>query len=139
LSVEWVGDHKSQLTTHPQGVPQVSIFETWEGAVFQRSPVPHPCAFFLAQGWETTKANSPPIHKGAPGLDFETWEGAAFTNDLPCPILAPFFWRKGGKPQKPNHHQHLHKAGARIGWRIVYRRTIHRSCQRQHRCPASIE
>jgi hypothetical protein len=42
---------------------------------------PHPCAFFLAQGWEATNPHQ-----------------SLSSTPAPCPILSPSFWRKGGRP-----------------------------------------
>ena len=77
--------------------------------------VPHPCAFFLAQGWESTillraisefaaatmlRAPSLRLFPGArvgehdtPASDQRVRRG----HNAPCPILAPFSWRKGGR------------------------------------------
>jgi copper chaperone CopZ len=71
--------------------------------------VPHPCAFFLAQGWDTTKANHPcsfPTNLVAPGLDFETWVTAKANpshfvhHKSPVPHPCAFFLAQGWDTSK---------------------------------------
>src|SRR5208337_3263872 len=61
LTREWsclslIGRPKSILKPEKPGAPSLD-FETWE-TDSPKNSVPHPFAFFLAKGWETTKLHS---------------------------------------------------------------------------------
>jgi hypothetical protein len=72
---------------------------------FHKSSVPHPFAFFLANGWET-KNSGYSTCAGAPGPAFGTWDsqilGAPPSRVPPVPRL----WGPGfGKPQISTGHR----------------------------------
>ena len=80
-----------------------------------QSPVPHPCDFFLSQGWETTNLNpalfiGSTLTRDASYISNERRAGSA--TKAPCPVLAPFFWRKGGKAQISTRSVHRERSAA---------------------------
>jgi hypothetical protein len=88
-------------------------FQTWDSTnahllllSIHKCSVPHPFAFFLAKGWEPSVLNIPPVNSPRPWVP-QVWifrPGIARmhisysypSTNAPCPILSPFFWRKGG-------------------------------------------
>jgi len=129
-------------------VAPVSILRPGIAHLQSAGSVPHPFAFFLTKGWETSKAprTNPCGQRHSYWLrvfgrvilyqfrapSFRLYSGERVgshksrrTNScgkrhsyrlrglwprhsvsIPCPILSPFFRRKGGKPQKPQERIH---------------------------------
>jgi hypothetical protein len=103
------------------GTPQNPTIRIGFSRTHHNRTVPHSFAFFIANGWDTSKPNHPnrvfpdaPQPHRAPFIrPFSgEWVGhlktqpseSGFpgrTTTAPCPIHSPFFWRMGGTPQNP--------------------------------------